>query len=94
MRDLGGLTWPRPGSPLPLGARPDGRGRIADVGDLQGRTRISTADVGGRGAERRVPVVTTKPPELDEPVAGFDPQQLARAIRGTWPRCAPATSAP
>ena len=82
MRDLGGLTVAQAGQPLPLGRGPTGGGRIADVGDLQGRTRISTADVGGRGAERRVPVVLTKPPELDEPVAGFDPQQLARAIRG------------
>jgi TonB family protein len=48
---------------------------------LQGSARIATADVSGPRAERRVPVVRSEPLALDEPVEGFDPQQLARAIR-------------
>jgi TonB family protein len=81
MRDVGGLVVAQEGRPLPLGQGAPGGGRIADVGALRGRTQISAADVSGPAAERRVPVVTTKPPELDEEVAGFDPQLLARSIR-------------
>jgi TonB family protein len=81
MRDVGGLAVAQEGRPLPLGGGAPGGGRIADVGALQGRTQISAADVGGRGAERRVPVVRPEAPALDEPVAGFDAQQLARTIR-------------
>jgi TonB family protein len=82
MRDLGGLAVAQEGRPLPLGAGAAGGGRVADVRGLQGQTRISAADVGGRGAERRVPLVRPEPPALDEPLAGFDAQQLARTIRG------------
>ena len=81
LRDVGGLVVAQEGRPLPLGHGAPGGGRIADVGGLRGRPRISAADVSGPAAERRVPVVTTKPPELDEEVAGFDPQQLSRSIR-------------
>jgi hypothetical protein len=81
MREVGGLTVAQEGAPLPLGAGTPGGGRIADVSALQGGPHIRTADVGPAATERRVPLVRTEAPALDEPVAGFDPQRIGRAIR-------------
>jgi TonB family protein len=82
MRDVGGLVVAHEGMPLPLGTGvPTGAGRVADVRSLQGQAHISVADVGGPAAERRVPLVRSEPPTLDEPIAGFDPRLVARGVR-------------
>jgi len=81
MREVGGLAVAQEGRALPLGGGAPGGGRIADVSALQGRTQISAANVGPGGAERRAPSVRSEPPALDEPVEGFDPRLVARAIR-------------
>ena len=81
MREVGGLAVAQEGRPLPLGAGAPGSGRIADVSALQGRTQISTAHVAPGGPERRAPTVRGQDLVLDEPVEGFDPSLVARAIR-------------
>jgi TonB family protein len=82
MREVGGLVVAQEGRPLPLGTSRPGGGRIAEVGGLRDQPRISTADIGGGPrTERRVSVVRAEPPALDDPIEGFDPSLLARAIR-------------
>jgi TonB family protein len=82
LREVGGLLVAHEGGTIPIDRGGAAGGHIADVGGLQAHSQIAVADVGPRAAERHVPTVRNEAPALDEPVAGFDPQLLARAIRG------------
>jgi hypothetical protein len=79
LRAVGGLTVAVEGTPLaPLAPGP--AGRVAEVTALRGQPHIATVDVGPGRGERRVPVVRVERAD-SEPVAGFDPNLLARTIR-------------